>query len=186
MSRRRPPAALPAIATGLAAGALATYAMDQFLKLASSGQKALEKQKKLAEGESQWAVAHEQALEEQKESEHEGSTEKVARKLAESAGHHLSPETKKTAGQAVHYGFGTLVGALYGVTAELLPEATTGAGAAFGTALFLTADEIAVPAFRLGPPPQEVPFTSHLEYWAAHVVYGLTLDLSRSLLRRMF
>lgn len=186
MSKRRPAAAFPAIATGLAAGAIATYAMDQFLKLASSGQKAIEKQQKLAEGESEWAVAHEQALEERQEAEQESSNEKVARKIAESAGHHLSPEEKKTAAQAVHYSFGTLVGALYAVTAELLPEATTGGGAAFGTALFLTADEIAVPAFRLGPTFSETPLSSHLEYWAAHVVYGVTLDLSRNLIRRLF
>lgn len=186
MPRRRPAYALPAIATGLASGILATIAMDQFLKLATSSQRVLEKQKKLAEGESEWTVAHEQTQEEQKRAAQEGSTEKLARKLAESTGRHLSPASKKTAGQAVHYTFGTLVGVLYAITAELLPEATTGNGIAFGTALFLGADEIAVPAFRLEPPPTQTPFSNHLEYWAAHVVYGVTLDLTRSLLRRIF
>lgn len=184
--RRRSPEVLPAVVSGLAAGVIATVVMDQFLKLATSGQKALEKHKKLAEGESEWAVAHEQTLQEQQSAQQEGSTEKVARKIAETAGHHLTPATRKTAGQAVHYTFGTLVGVVYACTAELLPESTTGAGAAFGTALFLAADEIAVPAFRLAPPPTKQPASNQLEHWAAHVVYGVTLELSRALLRKIF
>ena len=35
------------------------------------------------------------------------------------------------AGQAVHYAFGTLMGAIYGVSAELVPEVTTGGGTAY-------------------------------------------------------
>lgn len=186
MSTRKPAAALPAVATGLFAGLAATLVMDQFLKLASSGLKRAAKQKKLAEGESPWLVAHEQVLEEQHAAQQEGSTEKVARKLAETAGHHLSPGDKKTAAQAVHYTFGTLVGIVYACTVELLPEATTGSGAAFGTALFLAADEVAVPAFRLAPPPTQTPATDQLEHLAAHVVYGMTLELTRNLVRRIF
>ena len=186
MTTRRPAAALPAIITGLAAGIAATLVMDQFLKLAASGQQQVQRRQKLAEGESEWAIAHEEALEEDQAAHHEGSTEKVARKIAESAGRHLTEDSKKTAAQAVHYTFGTLVGVVYACTAELLPEATTGSGLAFGTALFLAADEIAVPAFRLGPGPTQTPFSDQLEYWAAHVVYGVTLELGRSLLRRLF
>ena len=44
---------------GAAAGIAATLVMDQFQKFAQAGQKAIEKQKKLAEGESAWAIAHE-------------------------------------------------------------------------------------------------------------------------------
>ena len=186
MIRRSKPAVLPAIASGLAAGALATIVMDQFLKLATSSQKAIEKQIKLSEGESEWAVAHEQTNQEQQTAQKEDSTEIVARKIAESTGRHLSPETKKTAGRAVHYSFGTLVGVIYACTAELVPEATTGAGTAFGTALFLAADEIAVPAFRLAPPPNKQPASDQLEHWAAHVVYGATLEIARTLLRKLF
>ena len=63
----------------------------------------------------------------------------------------LDKEQKKTAGRVVHYTFGTLMGIVYGVSAELVPEATTGAGTAFGTLLYLGADEVAVPAFQLCP-----------------------------------
>lgn len=182
----RQPAALPAVATGLFAGIAATLVMDQFLKLATSGQKMASMRKKLAEGESPWMAAHEQVLEEQQAAQQEGSTEKVARKLAETTGHQLSEDARKTGGQAVHYTFGTLVGVVYACTAEFLPEATTGSGAAFGTALFLAADEVAVPAFRLAPPPTQTPASDQLEHWAAHVVYGMALELTRKLLRRVF
>ena len=76
------------------------------------------------------------------------------------------------------------MGAVYGVTAELVPEVTTGGGTAYGTLLFLAADEVAVPAFQLSPSPTQTPATDHLQHWAAHVVYGGSLELVRSLLRR--
>jgi hypothetical protein len=184
--RRHRPSILRGIATGVAAGITATLIMDQFQKLSSASQKAAEKQIKLAQGESAWQIAHEQVQQEQQAAEQEGSTEKVARKLAEAAGTPLDKDTKKKAGQAVHYTFGTLMGVVYGVSAELLPEATIGAGTAFGTLLFLAADEIAVPAFQLAPPPTETPATDHLQHWAAHVVYGGSLELVRSLIRHFF
>jgi uncharacterized membrane protein YagU involved in acid resistance len=140
---------------------------------------------KLAQGESPWEIAHEQVQQEQQAAQQEGSTEIVARKIAEATGKTLDKDKKKTAGQAVHYTFGTLMGIVYGVSAELVPEATTGAGTAFGTLLFLGADEVAVPAFRLSPKPDQTPATDHLQHWAAHVVYGGSLELVRSLLRRV-
>jgi hypothetical protein len=183
--RRNKPSVLRGIVTGVAAGIAATLVMDQFQKLTTAGQQAIEKQRKLAQDESPWQIAHEQVQKEQQEAQQEGSTEIVARKLAEATGTSLPREDRKKAGQAVHYTFGTLMGVVYGVSAELLPEVTTGAGTAFGTLLFLGADEVAVPAFQLSPPVTKTPATDHLQHWAAHVVYGGTLELVRSLLRRI-
>jgi hypothetical protein len=183
--RAKRPSPIRGILTGAAAGLAATLVMDQFLKLTSAGQKAVEKQIKLAEGESEWQVAHEQVQQEQQAAQHEDSTEIVARKIAKAAGRTLNKEQKKTAGQAVHYAFGTLMGIVYGVSAELIPEVTTGAGTGFGTLLFLSADEVAVPAFRLAPLPTETAAPDHLQHWAAHVVYGGSLELVRSLLKRL-
>lgn len=183
MARRRPSLAKGLLA-GAAAGIIATLAMDQFQALLSRAEKAYDKQKKLAAGESEWEIAHEQAQAEQQSAAKEGSTEVVARKLAEAAGTRIPGEKKKAAGQAVHYAFGTVMGLVYSSTAEWLPEVTAGSGAAFGTLLFLTADEVAVPAFQLSAPPTEMPITSHLQYWAAHMVYGATLETARNLLRR--
>ncbi len=174
--RAKRPSILRGIITGATAGIAATLIMDQFLKLTSAGQKAVEKQIKLAHGESQWEIAHEQV-------QQEDSTEILDRKIAKATGKTLDKEKKKTAGRVVHYAFGTLMGILYGVSAELIPEATTGAGTAFGTLLYLGADEVAVPAFQLSPAPS--PATDRLQHWAAHVVYGGSLELVRSLLSRV-
>lgn len=172
------------ILTGVAAGVAATVAMDQFLKLFSAGQKAIEKQQKLSEGKSEWEVANEQSLKEQQAAQQEGSTEVVADKIAEAIERPIAlREDKKKAGQVVHYTFGTLMGVVYGVASEFLPETATGGGTAFGTLLFLGADEIAVPALRLSSGASENAI-DHLEHWAAHVVYGGTLELTRSLVRR--
>jgi hypothetical protein len=179
------PSVVRGIVTGITAGIAATLIMDQFFKLTSATQKTVEKQVKLAQGESTWQIAHEQVQKEQEAAEQEGSTEIVARKIAEAIGTQLTKEDKKTAGQAVHYTFGTLMGIVYCVSAELLPEATTGAGTAFGTLLFLGAHEIAVPAFQLAPLPTETSPTDHLQHWAAHVVYGGSLELVRSLMKRL-
>jgi uncharacterized membrane protein YagU involved in acid resistance len=182
--RAKRPSLLRGIITGATAGIAATLIMDQFLKLTSAGQKAVEKQMKLAHGESPWQVAHEQVQQEEQAAQQEGSTEIVARKIASAAGKTLDKEKKKTAGQVVHYTFGTLMGIVYGVSAEFIPEVSTGAGTAFGTILFLGADELAVPAFQLSPAPTETPAKDHLQHWAAHVVYGGSLELVRSLVRR--
>ena len=57
------------------------------------------------------------------------------------------PEPQKdTAGEAVHYGFGALLGGLYGAAGSVAPRVRTGFGTIFGTAVWAVADEIAVPA----------------------------------------
>ncbi len=183
--RRHHPNVFRGVVTGVTAGIAATLIMDQFQKLTSAGQKAAEKQIRIAHHESREAVERDQRRREEEAAQQEGSTEKVARKIAEVAGTDLPEQKRKQAGQAVHYAFGTLMGAVYGVASELVPEVTTGGGTAYGTLLFLAADEVAVPAFQLSPPPTETAATDHLQHWAAHVVYGGSLELVRSLLRRL-
>lgn len=184
MTRRRPSLAKGLLA-GLAAGVAATLVMDQFLNLVSKTEEVYEKQRKLGEGESSWEIAHEQIAEHQKSDNAENSTEKLARRLAEATGTNLPRSQRKTAGQMVHYTFGTLMGLVYSATAEWLPEVTTGGGTAFGILLFLAADEVAVPAFKLGPPPTQDSAGNQFEHGAAHAVYGATLELSRNLVRRL-
>jgi putative membrane protein len=183
-ARRRRPNVLRGLATGVTAGIAATLIMDQFQKISTAGQKAIEKQMRLAHHESAEAIERDQQ-QEHETAQQEDSTEIVARKIAAVAGKQLPPEEKKKAGRAVHYAFGTLMGAVYGVTAELVPEVTTGGGTAYGTLLFLGAHEVAVPAFQLAPSPADTPARDHLQHWAAHVVYGGSLELVRSLIRRL-
>lgn len=182
--RRRRPNVFRGVVTGVAAGIAATLIMDQFQKLSSAGQKAADKQIRLALDEPEEAINRDHQQQAEQAAKQEDSTEKVARKIAAAAGKDLPEANKKKAGQAVHYAFGTLMGAIYGVSAELVPEVTTGGGTAYGTLLFLAADEVAVPAFQLSPPPTETAPTDHLQHWAAHVVYGGSLELIRSLMRR--
>lgn len=183
--RRHRPNVIRGVVTGVTAGIAATLIMDQFQKLSSAGKKVAEKQVRLALDEPEESIDLDQRQQAEEAARDEDSTEKVARRIAVAAGRDLQAENKKKAGRAVHYAFGTLMGAIYGVTAELAPEVTTGGGTAYGTLLFLAAHEVAVPAFQLSPPPAETPTTDHLQHWAAHVVYGGSLELVRSLLRRL-
>ena len=113
------------------------------------------------------------------------STVKVADKISVAVrGQHLPKEQKESAGNIVHYGFGTLMGAAYGALAEYAPVARSGFGSAFGSALFIGADEIGVPLAGLSKPPQETPAKLHFYAWASHLVYGAALEGTRLATRR--
>lgn len=65
------------------------------------------------------------------------------------------------------------MGALYGGLAHVWPVVATGAGVPFGAAVWLIADELALPALGLAERPQAYPVSTHAEMLAAHVVFGL-------------
>jgi hypothetical protein len=166
------------IAKGMAAGAVAgvaaTIAMDQLQKAWSKGAEEL---KKVIDG-------HESQPDPQQESS-DSATEQVADKVAQITGsEEPSKEQKKQGGQAVHYAFGTLMGVAYGVAAEMWPGTQFGFGTGYGTAVFLGADETAVPTFGLAPSPTKTPPSTHANAWAAHPAYGTVLELTRRLVRR--
>jgi hypothetical protein len=107
----------------------------------------------------------------------EPATLRTAEKLSESVtGAPLPREQKKIAEPAVHYAFGALVGAVYGGIAARVPLVTLGIGTIYGVAVWLLADEVAVPALGLSKPPKETPLTKHLQALGAHLVYGLTTE----------
>jgi putative membrane protein len=160
------------LAAGLAGGLAASFVMTQFQELSTKLERKLEESR--GEGG-----------EKGKKKKGEDATVKAASKVSRNVLHHpLTPGEKKKAGPAVHYGFGTLTGAAYGVLAELVPGVTRGAGAPFGTALWVGADEIAVPAFGLSGPPWESPPAVHVKALAAHLVYGVAAEGVRKLVRR--
>lgn len=99
--------------------------------------------------------------------------------------HELSQKEKEIAGPVVHYAYGALIGSLYGAVAELWPTIATGFGMPYGVAVWALGDEIAVPALRLGPPPTQVPAEKHADFLAAHIVYGIALDVSRRVARHV-
>jgi putative membrane protein len=83
---------------------------------------------------------------------------------------------KKIGSQVVHYGFGITMGLLYGALADKTPKVRSGGGTLFAASLWLGADEIAVPALKLSPPPQESPVSAHIYGLASHLIYGLTVE----------
>ncbi len=124
-----------------------------------------------------------------REEEHEDATMRAAGRLAAAGGRRLTHEEKKKAGPLVHYAFGTAMGAAYGLANEFAPVGRKMlnplmSGSGFGTALFLGADEWAVPGLRLSAPPEKAPVSSHIYGWASHLVYGLTLEVVRKTVRR--
>src|SRR5947209_10233066 len=61
----------------------------------------------------------------------------------------LPDRQKPIAGELVHYAMGISSGAIYGAVAELKRDTQTGIGIPFGAAVWLLADELAVPALGL-------------------------------------
>lgn len=158
------------MARGLLAGALgglvASWVMNRFIAAAREVEKTIKSPEQKAQEESQPAS--------------EDSTVKVADTVTWLVtGRRLTPEGKQKGGPIVHYAFGTLMGTLYGALAALSENARAGAGSAFGTALFVAADEVMVPALGLAQPPTEQPASDQLTHLAAHIVYGATVELVR-------
>jgi hypothetical protein len=115
----------------------------------------------------------------------ESVTEKAAEKLARGFfGRELSERQRELAGSAIHFGFGTAVGTVYGAVAEYSEGIVRGEGIPFGTGLMVAADDVAVPALGLSESPQELPWSSHLYMLASHAVYGGILEALRRTVRR--
>lgn len=110
----------------------------------------------------------------------EPATIRTADKLAETVtGTPLPENKKKLADPVVHYAFGALVGGIYGGLISKAPLITLGAGTLYGAAVWLLADEIAVPALGLSGPPRQYPVSKHLQALGAHLAYGLAAESVR-------
>ena len=153
--------------SGLAGGLAAAWAMNQF----TTGPG-----KKLTE-----LVQSDEEKQQPTNSDGEDATMKTADALVHAAtgGRHLSHEARAKGGPVVHYSFGGLMGGLYGGLSEYAPFIRTGFGTLFGAALFIGADLIGVPAFRLSPPATQQPASSLAAPFASHLVYGAATELVR-------
>jgi uncharacterized membrane protein YagU involved in acid resistance len=98
-------------------------------------------------------------------------------------GRHLTFEQRQKGSPVVHYAFGAIMGGVYGALAEASPAATAGFGTAFAGALFAGADLVAVPALHLSASPAEVPASTLVTPFAAHLVYGVATEGVRRLVR---
>jgi putative membrane protein len=116
----------------------------------------------------------------QERTENQNANELAAQALATAVtGRCLTREQLRIAAPLLHYTFGSVVGALYGMWAERLRGRRTAAGADMGVALWLTADVIAMPLLGLSRPTTRRPVEMHLQSLAAHLVYGVTTECIR-------
>ena len=119
------------------------------------------------------------------ESEDEPNTVKAADAVATATlGKPVPNDYREPTGRAVHYGFGTFLGAIYGVAVELRPATSAGFGTAYSAAVSLVADETALPALGFSPPASEVAAPTHLRGFVSHLVFGVSLEAVRRLLTR--
>lgn len=160
--RRHSRDVLKGLAAGAVAGLAASWAMNQYQKAWSA-----------ASG----ALANSTNGKSEKASEHSGEqdpTITIADKISRTVrGRGLRKHEQKKAGTLVHYAFGSVVGGLYGATVEMAPAVKSAAGM----------DEIALPLLNLAKAPGEYPISRHLYGLSSHLVYGLTTELVRFVLR---
>lgn len=179
---------LKGLIAGAIGGLVASWTMDQFQalwsKLSEANDDAQRKQEQQQQQSAQKNGRQQGQGAKQDGEEEEPATEKAAEAISENVfEHELTKSEKKVAGPAVHYAMGVTSGAIYGVTAEFVPLATVGAGIPFGAAIWLIADEAAVPALGLSKSPTEVPLSNHAYALVSHFVYGLTTDVVRRAVR---
>jgi putative membrane protein len=123
-----------------------------------------------------WAKATKSNLEEKGME----STVKAASAVSEGAlNHPLTEEEKPKAAAAVHFGFGSTMGALYGLSTALKPVVSTTVGMPFGALVYLAAHATAVPALGLSRPVTEQRFSDEVGELLGHIVYGVVTDLTR-------
>lgn len=146
---------LAALLIGLAAGIVASGAMEGYQALAAP-------------------------LFGQDQSGDDSATAKAADEASKATrGVPLPRHRRKPAGRLVHYATGIALGGLYGVLVWCWPPAAIGFGIAFGIAVELVLDEVLVPALGLAPPPWKTPLTTHAYGFTAHIVFAVALEGAR-------
>jgi hypothetical protein len=97
----------------------------------------------------------------------------------------IAPHQRHIAGVAVHYAFGALTGGVYGFIGERYPVIGTVSGLPFGAAVWLFAEELALPITVLSDTPDKYPLRDHLNALAAHLVFGSTTEITRRFTREL-
>lgn len=140
---------------GLAAGLVASLAMDGFQRLFSSpkGMPATEK-----------------------------AAERIGEAVT---GEAPGRESRKAGASLIHYATGIGIGIAYGIAAEFAPEVTKGGGTAFSSGVAGLLDEGAVPALRLGPAPWDTDAETHAFGLTSHLVFGVVAEGTRRAARAL-
>jgi uncharacterized membrane protein YagU involved in acid resistance len=180
------PCTLSGFAAGCAGGLIATLAMHAAQTVTVQVADALEtRQAQTPEGAKTVAAGHGIGAGPQENAE-EGT---VAVKRTATAisrnffGHEVTPDKRAVASGIIPFAFGTLVGGLYGALAEHFDVVAIGNGTAYGTAVWLGAEELALPGLKLAKPVTEKSWSSHVTGLVGHLIYGVTLDAARRAIR---
>jgi uncharacterized membrane protein YagU involved in acid resistance len=159
------------VVAGIIGGIVATYVKDHVQAWWS----------KAVDGyESNSAGGRHDSRDWQERYEEENANELAAQAIAErTIDRDLTRDELQVAAPLLHYTFGASMGAIYGGLAEKADEVPLMSGAGFGTALWVAADEVAMPLLGLSKRKGELPFEAHAQSFAAHLVFGLTTELVR-------
>jgi len=161
------------IVAGVAGGLAGAYTMGLFAQLCTKTSEKVNDPKRHKELQRAAADAQE-------------STAKTADKLLRPVlGRRLTYSEKNAAKPIVHYAFASAVGSLYGATAEYIPVTKSFAGAPLGAAVFVGAHSLALPALHLTKKNRDYPLVLHASEFGSHLVYGVTLEGVRRLVRRL-
>ncbi len=172
---------LTGIVAGIAGGLVASWVMNQVHGLASKG---IERATEAVRGESASDAGGEGESDSEEPNLDDDATVKTAKAVSRHVfRHELTRSEKQVAGPAVHYGYGAAMGGLYGGLAEAVPQVAAGMGTAYGAALWVGEDEIAVPLLGLAGRPTETSPKAHADALVAHLVYGFMTDVVRRLVR---
>ncbi len=156
------------LVAGVAGGLLASLVMEQFQALWTKISEKVQE----AEGDKP------------QKSQAKPATVKTADAISKRVlGHKVPKNKQKMASEVVHYAMGATSAAIYGTLAEFAPVVTAGEGLAFGTAVWVIADEASLPLLGLGKPPRKVPLSTHVYAFASHLVYGAVAEAVRRAVR---
>jgi len=97
----------------------------------------------------------------------------------------LSRDGRVVGGELVHYLFSAAVGGFYGGLGESWTWIRWGAGTLFGTGVFVAADELSLPALRLGNKPTDETLEAQTQHWLAHIAFGISTELGRRFFRSL-
>ena len=162
---------------GAVAGLAAGYVMTLFQKGWSKAEKEIKRSGRDRKNVRQGVPEHRES---HKQEQGDDATIKMASAITEIIfDHKLTKKEKKVAGPVVHYMFAAVMGAIYGTAVAAFPSSKAGFGTAFGTGLFIGADEIAVPALGMADGPGGVPLSKHFYGWVSHLVYGVSTEAVR-------
>ena len=175
------------LVAGIVGGLVASAVMNEFQKFLSK--KMLDEERSHGAQSLQQGAPHRGAGRMLEKHGKEDSADDAAERLASTISvgvfdHELTEREKDIAGTVFHYAYGTSMGAVYGAAAEVLPQTTTGLGLPYGALIWVGADEGIVPLLGLSKTSAEYPLSIHVSALAAHLVYGLTVEIVRTAVRK--